>query len=131
MMRQDCWIRVNKMSEEKLEKILSTLEEISKWTKFQGLEKFKDTINKVLKTDEERVTYELSNGINSSRDIAKQINVGKSTVILNWKRWQKIGIVEESEKYPGRMRHLATLDEIGIELPPILQKKENKKEEEK
>ncbi|MCH7561450.1 MAG: hypothetical protein IIC67_08845 [Thaumarchaeota archaeon] len=113
------------MSEEKLDQILNVLTEISKWTKFQGLEKFQNTIEKILQTDEEKAAYELSNGIRSSRDIGQEIGLSKTTVTDYWKKWSKIGIVEESKKYRGRMRHFVSLDEIGIEIPAIA-KKESK-----
>ena len=124
MIRQDCWIEVNKMSEEKLDKIFDTLQEISKWTKLQGLEKFSQIAPSVLKSDGEKVVFELSNGIRSAREIAEETRIAKSTITAYWRKWIKSGIVEESKKYPGRMKHLVSLDEIGIEVPTISKKKE-------
>ncbi len=117
------------MSEEKLDQILNTLQEISKWTKFQGLEKLSQIIPSILKTDEEKVAFELSNGIRSAREIANETGIGKSTVTAYWRKWAKYGIVEESKKFVGRMGHLASLEEVGIELPPTLQKKKENKHE--
>jgi len=117
------------MNEEKLDKILNSLQEISKWTKLQGLEKFSQIVPRVLKSDGEKTVFEFSNGIRSAKEIADETKIAKSTITAYWRKWVKSGIVEESEKYPGRMRHLVSLDEVGIELPLILQKKEKKKED--
>ena len=114
------------MSEEKLDKILNALQEISKWTKLQGLERFSQIAPSVLKSDEEKIAFELSNGIRSVREIAAETGIAKSTIAAYWRKWVKSGIVEESEKYSGRMRHLVSLEEVGIEVTSISKKKENK-----
>jgi len=112
------------MNEEKLDTIIEKLNEISKWTKFQGLDKFKQTLLTSLKTDNEKAAYELSDGVKTTREIAKEIGINsKSTIIAYWQKWIKIGIVEESDKFRGRMKHFVSLEEVGIELPRILQSK--------
>lgn len=117
------------MSEEKLDAILEKLNEIAKWAKFQGLDKFKQTLLSSLKTDNEKAAYELSDGVKTTREIAKEIGINsKSTIITYWQKWNKIGIVDESEKFRGRMKHFVSLEEAGIELPVVLQSKKSLKE---
>lgn len=108
------------MNEETLGEILVVLKDLLKWSKFQGLPQFKKLVSDTLKTDEEKVLYELSDGIHSTRDIEKIAKISKSTVGYQWKKWQKIGIVSESTEFEGRMKHLASLEEVGIELPTLL-----------
>ncbi|WP_428325776.1 hypothetical protein [Nitrosopumilus sp.] len=111
------------MSEEKLDKILDRLNEISKWTKLQGLEKFSQIVPSILKSDEEKIAFELSNGIRSASEISTQSGIPKSTITAYWRKWAKSGIVEESEKFVGRMKHLVSLEEAGIDVPKISEKK--------
>lgn len=113
------------MSEQKLDDILIVLKDLLKWSKFQGLPQFKKLVSDTLKTDEDKILYELSDGINSTRDIERIAKISKSTVGYQWKKWLKIGIVTESTKFEGRMKHLASLEEIGIELPPFLKSRES------
>lgn len=116
------------MSEEKLDTIIEKLNEISKWTKFQGLDKFKQTLLVSLKTDNERAAYELSDGVKTTREIAKEIGINsKSTIVAYWQKWNKLGIVDESQKFTGRMKHLVSLEEVGIELPTVLRPKKTPK----
>ena len=119
-------------SEEKLDKILDRLNEISKWTKLRGLEKFSQIVPSILKSDEEKIVFELSNGIRSANEISTQSGIPKSTITGYWRKWAKSGIVEESEKFSGRMKHLISLDDAGINVPESSKKKskENKNESE-
>ncbi len=115
------------MSEEKLDLILEELNEIAKWTKFQSLDKLHDILSKVLKSENEKIAYELSDGVRTTRDIAKEIGLNsKSTIIAYWQKWSKIGIVEESKKFKGRMKHFVSLEEVGIDIPKS-KKNENTK----
>ncbi len=117
------------MNDNKLDEILEKLNEIAIWTKLQGREILKPNLVKILKTDSEKAAYELSNGVRTTREIAKEINLNsKSTIIGYWQKWERLGLVEVSEKYKGRMQHLASLEEVGIELPKVLQSKKNLKE---
>ena len=116
-------------SEDKLDKILDRLTEISKWTKLQGLEKFSQIALSVLKSNEEKIAFELSNGIRSANEISSQSGIAKSTITNYWRKWAKSGIVEESEKFSGRMKHIVSLEEAGINISENSKKsKENKNE---
>jgi len=111
------------MNEEKLDQILNTLNDISKWTKLQGLEKFSQIVPTILKSDEEKIAFELSNGIRSASEISTQSGIAKSTITSYWRKWAKSGIAEESKKFTGRMKHLVSLEEAGIDVPAIPKKK--------
>ena len=118
------------MSEEKLDQILDRLNDISKWTKLQGLEKFSQIVPTILKSDEEKIIFELSNGIRSANEISTQSGIPKSTITSNWRKWAKSGIVEESKKFTGRMKHLVSLEEAGIDVPSIPKKKSKENNDE-
>lgn len=116
------------MSEQKLDEILVVLKELLKWNKFQGVQTLKEIIRQLLETDEEKMIYEQSNGHKSARDVAKLVGISKTTVTNYWKKWSKVGIVIDSEKYPGRMKRIVSLDEVGIEIPQRSSKITNKEE---
>jgi len=116
------------MSEQKLNDILTVLKELLKWSKFQGLQTLKEIIRQLLETDEEKMIYEQSDGHKSARDVAELVGISKTTVTNYWKKWSKVGIVVESEKYPGRMKRIVSLDEIGIGIPQRSLKIANKEE---
>ncbi len=110
-------------SEEKLDKILDVLNDISKWTKLQGLEKFSQVIPEILENDKKKIVFELSNGMRSAHEISIQSEIPKNDIIAYWKKWVEFGIVEESEQFVGRMKHLGSLAEARIDVPESFKKK--------
>ena len=64
----------------------------------------------------ERRVYELSDGMRSSRDIEKAVSktVTQRTVVTWWQKWRRLGLVEQSPIYSGRMRQLMPLAELGL-----------------
>ena len=64
----------------------------------------------------ERRVYELSDGIRSSREIEKLVNkvVTQRTVVTWWQKWRKLGLVEQSTTYSGRMQKVMPLEELGL-----------------
>lgn len=100
---------------------LKELKEQTKWLRFLALPNLKKTIEENLTTKEQRRIYDLSDGQNSTYDIAEKllgegIKVSHMTVFNYWKRWFALGIVVPSEKYSGRFEKIINLKELNIEV---------------
>lgn len=106
-----------------LSNIHATLKESLKWTKFVGLKQVKPELEAQLNSDPKKIIYMLSDGVNSSYDIAKKIgNESIRRSISNyWNEWEKAGIGESIPAQGGgnRFRHSFELGDFGIEVPEI------------
>lgn len=100
-----------------LERIATLLEEQLRWSRLLGLVALKPILQKELSDEKTTGAYFLSDGLRSTRDIAKLVKIGNKTVGNYWCRWEKLGIVEESTKFKGRMKHSFNLESVGIEIP--------------
>jgi len=99
------------------------LREMLKWLKFSGMQQAKDVVDSTLthedeqKEQEYRKVYELSNGKNSQSNIAEYISYSSVTV-GNWqKKWTKVGIMQQNAD--GKYEHLISLENLGLECPPL------------
>jgi len=110
------------------EDILKNQVEIIRFIRFIAHREFSPLVEKHLTKDIERRVYELTDGIRSSRDIETEIDkkVTQRTVVSWWQNWQKLGLLEPSPKYIGRMQKIVSLSDIGIPLETENQKGENK-----
>ena len=108
------------MSEDKTDRIIKLLEEILKWTRFQGMLRVKEVLLDTLKKDEERVAYHYSDGW-GSQGVAKLAGFKSHTTILDyWKRWVALGIVEPMKVRGGiRYKRCFSLLDFGIEVPKV------------
>jgi hypothetical protein len=104
------------MTESNPDELTRLMKELVKWAKLTGKQQLKMMILENLKTNTEKLVYELSDGERSVRDVEKKTKVSKSRVGSYWEKWLALGIVEESERFQGRMRHICSLDELGIEV---------------
>lgn len=96
------------------------LMEILKWMKFSGMKEVRELLTNVLSTNTEKLMYELTDGENSTRDIAIKCNITHVTVGNYWQKWKVMGILESTEKYNGkRYKKICSLNEIGIKVPEI------------
>jgi transposase-like protein len=117
--------------DEKLDKITELLEEILKWTRFEGSQRVKEILLDELDTDAKKIVYELSDG-RSSPEIAKIVGVDPTTIRNWWKKWSKIKqirIIEPCLSYKKRFHKVFSLDEVGIEIPKIKKAKLTKQKE--
>lgn len=92
------------------------LKEILRWVKI-GAIPLREILLQELKTDQDRLVYEFSDGENSTRDVEKETGLDHVTVARLWKRWADVGIVEPSEKYQGRYRRVCSLRDLAIRIP--------------
>jgi transposase-like protein len=105
------------------------LREILRWYRFENFPKLRKTLLDNLKTDQEKLVYELTDGENSRPDVAKQTGTPDSTVRNWWEKWYNLGILEPSRKRKGRPQKIMTLEDVGIEVPKIPPLKPENKEE--
>jgi transcription initiation factor TFIIIB Brf1 subunit/transcription initiation factor TFIIB len=113
------WIEVVNLSESNVEEMLILLRELVKWSKFESIPKLRTVLEQNLTNDKEKIIYEFSNGERSTRDVAKVADVSHVTVQNYWEKWSKLGIVDKSEKYEGRYRHICSLEEVGLTVPEV------------
>lgn len=117
------------MSEEESNQIKTLLEEILRWTRFQGWQSAKNILLDTLHDDTLKLIYHFSDG-RSSREIAKRVPIHFTTVVSYWKDWAKIGIVESIKVRRGdRYRRIFSLKEFGIEIPKIEERKKGEIDE--
>ncbi len=84
------------------------------------MQQLRSILEQNLKTEAERLVYELSDGNRSTREIAVLVGLGsKTTVSVYWEKWTKLGIVQESGTHEGRYERVCSLGEVGMELPKL------------
>lgn len=105
------------------------LREILRWSRFENFPKLRKSLLDNLKTDQEKLVYEFTNGENSRSDVASQAGVPDSTVRNWWEKWYDLGILEPSGKRKGRPQKIMALEDMGIEVPKIPPKKPEVEEE--
>jgi hypothetical protein len=96
------------------EQVVSLLEQILLWLRFQNRQYLRTLLSEILSTKADRQIYELSDG-RSQPEIAKQAGVSQPTVSLRWKNWRSLGVVYELPEQQGRCRHLASLHSLGLD----------------
>jgi len=92
---------------------LDVLKQIEKWIRITSIPIVKEILASALKSGEERKIYNLSDGRNQT-EIAKLAKVSQPTVSNYWKKWAKIGIVEQTEDYKGRWKKSFLLEDFNI-----------------
>lgn len=102
---------------DKYEELFNMFEEFLSIYKIVNRNNISEILKEELKNDPQLFEiYRLSNGENSTRDIAGRLTKKCShmTVSNLWKRWSIKGIVNESS-IKGRYRAVFNLEEYGIE----------------
>jgi hypothetical protein len=105
------------------------LREILRWSRFENFPKLRKILLDTLKTDEEKLVYELTDGEKSRYDIAKETGIPDSTIRSWWERWYNLGILEPSGKRKGRPQKIMALEDVGIEVRKVTTTKPEVKEE--
>jgi len=109
------------------DRMIELLEELVKWTKVTNIPHVKNLLKEVLVTPEEKIAYEKSDGKKTVRQVAKQVNVGKSTISGWWKNWIMAGIAKPISAKGGgqRAKKLFSLKAFGIKVPKLVKKSSN------
>ena len=106
--------------EGKLDSIDRTLREILKWTRFANISKLKETLEIELVTDEKKIAFENSDGVNGLKELTAASGAPQDTIYGWWQKWFRLGLVIQSEERKGRMMRIVSLDDIGIKIPKKL-----------
>jgi predicted ArsR family transcriptional regulator len=107
---------------ERLDKLYDVVDEIARLNRARHLPHLRDVLVRELDTPVKRRAYQLTNGKNSRRSVAKDVGLPDSTVRSFWARWFELAIVEPSQR-KGRPRRVISLEQVGIPLPPRRPKK--------
>jgi hypothetical protein len=112
-------VSVERLIEQMLREQREMLEEqkrINRLLRFVAHRQARELIESQLEKSIERRVYELSDGIRSSREIEKLVNkvVTQRTVVTWWQKWRRLGLVEQSPNYSGRMQKVMPLEELGL-----------------
>lgn len=100
------------------DRVIKLLEEILKWTRFQGMRRVKEVLLDTLRTEEEKIAYQYSDG-RGSKEVAKLAGFkSHSTIIDYWKKWARLGLMEPMKVRGGtRYKRSFSLPDFGIEVP--------------
>lgn len=115
------------MSADKQDKIIELLDELLKWQRFESMQKAREILSDLLKTDNEKLIYSNSDGHRTSREIAEIVGVSHVTVTNYWKKWTKYGVVKEQGTRGGGTRYqgIFSLSDFGIDIPkPTVERSE-------
>lgn len=119
------------MPEENLDQqkeIIELLQELLKWIKASTRPIIKKLFEDNIKTDVEKLVYELSDG-KSSPIIASIVGIDPSTVRDYWGKWANAGMMEVCPNYKRRYCKLFSLSELGIEAPDTKQEPQSDEDE--
>ncbi len=95
---------------------VTLLRELVHWQRFQNRASLRSALEEILTTVTDRKIYEMTDGTKSQPQIASQCGVSQPTVSNKWKQWRTLGIVYEMPDEPGRCRHLASLESVGLKV---------------
>jgi hypothetical protein len=125
------------MSEDKASKDRMTelLEELVKWIKATSIPKVRDIVEELVRTPGERIVYKFSDGKTARKELSEMSGIDEGDISRDWKKWARGGILEQIPSQGGsRGKSLFSLEDFGIEVPPVPQaikeKKDCKKENE-
>lgn len=99
------------------------IDELIFWVRYPVWKTFLADLKTTLRDDVDKLVYELSDGKNSTRDIAQIVakmgkKVSNVTVANMWQKWALIPLVVPA-KITGRYRKVVSLKSVGIELPDL------------
>jgi DNA-binding MarR family transcriptional regulator len=98
-----------------------------------GIQEAKSVIDDALSAEdpedqeELRIIYHLSDGENSTRDIAEHVSVKKDAISARQKSWAKMGLLEK-EHSRAPYKNVISLEEAGLEVPQIPEPEEESEE---
>lgn len=110
------------------------LEELVKWVRLLGMQEVKGVLLDALKYDDEEkekaamIAYQLTNGENSTKDIAEYIPFSYRWVSYRHNEWVTLGIIDK-KSHQEPYEHIISLDSVGIEYPEISEAKQSSEEE--
>ena len=100
--------------EDQLDRIELRLAEICMWLRFQNREALRGLLQEVLRSDRDKLIFELTDGIRSATEIAQAAKVSQPRISQIWNSWKPLGLVVEVPTTKGRWKHICSLAEIGM-----------------
>jgi hypothetical protein len=97
-----------------IEEVLELLREIVYWQRFQNRQALRGALEEILSSESDRRIYDLTDGNRSQPQIAQLAKVSQPTISNKWRAWRPLGIIYELPGEPGRCRHLAGLESVGL-----------------
>lgn len=115
-----------------LNNIQVTLSESLKWIKFSGSKEVKSVLESNVQSEDEKMIYSLSDGTNSSYEIAKIMGANDTVrrkISDYWDKWEKAGLGEPkpSQGKGNRFKRSFDLEDFGIKVQ--IPKQNNQKTE--
>ena len=108
-----------------VEDLLSSerIDELIFWVRYPVWKTFLADLKTNLRDDVDKLVYELSDGKNSTRDIAQIVTkMGKKvrnvTVANMWQKWALVPLVIPA-RTAGRYRKVVSLKQVSIEMPTL------------
>ena len=97
------------------------IDELIFWTKFSAMTTFVPLLTNALRTEIDKLIYELSDGKRSSREIAQIVcSIGRKTTHVTvgnmWEKWTLLNLVIPATR-KGRVKKVVSLESIGISVP--------------
>ena len=97
-----------------LDEVLDAIRESNKWLRVLAQPVLSEALRIALKKPEERRVYQASDG-RQVREVSQSSGVSFGTVVNYWKRWAKLGLVQETE-VSGRFERLVDLRDLGMDV---------------
>ena len=109
--------------------LLERLDELVFWTRLSAMPSIRKTVVDNLRTDIDKLVYQLSDGNRSTREIANTIKRGGRrithvTVANMWRKWAILDLVMPTQRR-GRYMRVVSLESLGIEIPQLEVPSEN------
>ena len=111
------------------------LRDIRRWLKIIGIQEAKPILTEALSSEDPeeerdlRITYHLTDGEHSTRNIAKRISYSRYWIMSRYEEWSNMGVIERNASTSPYNRVIG-LEEVGIEVPEIPEPEDDDSEEE-
>lgn len=102
------------LKQEQLDRIELRLTEICMWMRFQNRETLRELLEQVIRSDRDKLIFELTDGVNSTTEVAKAAKVSQPRISQIWNSWKPLGIIVEVPGTRGKYKHICSLNELGI-----------------
>jgi hypothetical protein len=99
--------------------VLAELRVQTRWLRFIAIQAALPRVHAVVVSPAHRRVYDLSNGVRSTREVASAASVGVATVSRLWNQWAGIGLMIESDRYPGRYERVTRLGDVAWTGPTV------------
>lgn len=100
-------------------RVVELLKELVNWTRASAYTNIRATLVANLDTEEKVRVYRLTDGEKRTRQIQATTGVNKDQVSRYWRAWERAGIAVTVPGTRGRRRALFSLEDFGMEVPPL------------